>query len=223
MKHKTDYPGHDLIYRRRKAEGKQGWDEGDQWPSWKAEIEGLMADASFPKSGSVLELGCGAGDVALLFADRGYSVSGIDIAPTAIEWASEKAKNRGLKAEFVVGEVTDLGRWGDGTFDIVIDGHCLHCIIADDRPKVLSETHRVLKPGGLFYVNTMCGEPDDPEVAKDFDPESRCVVVGGVARRYLGRPEDILGEVKASGFRIERHEVHAGKGQQGDLIVFARK
>lgn len=223
MQINTDYAGHDELYRRKRAEGKPGWDEGEQWESWKAEIEALMADSAFPQSGSILELGSGAGDVSLLFAEKGYAVSGIDISPTAVEWALEKAKSRKQKAEFIVGDVTNLGHWEDGTFDAVIDGHCLHCIIGEDRGKVLSETYRVLKPGGLFYVNTMCGEPDDPETAKDFDSGSRCVVVGGVARRYLGRSEDILDEVKASGFKIERHEVRAGQGKQVDLIVFARK
>ncbi len=223
MKHKTDYAGHDRLYRQRRSEGKPGWDDGGQWEAWKAEIEALMGDPAFPKSGKVLELGSGAGDVALLFAERGYQVSGIEISPTAVEWASDKAKSRNLKAEFVVGDVTNLGHWDDGAFDAVIDGHCLHCIIGEDRAKVLSEAYRVLKPGGLLYLNTMCGEPDEPEVAKDFDPESRCVVVGGVARRYLGRPEGILGEVKASGFKKERYEVRTGQGRQGDLIVFARK
>lgn len=223
MKHKTDYAGHDRLYQKKRAEGKPGWDDGEQWGRWKAEIEGLMADPGFPKTGSVLELGSGAGDVALLFAERGYRASGIEISPTAVEWAREKAIDRKLSADFVLGEVTNLRRWEDETFDIVIDAHCLHCIIGEDRRKVLSETYRVLKAGGLFYVNTMCGEPDEPEVAKDFDPESRCLVVDGVARRYFGRAEDILSEIKDSGFRIERHESRAEKGKQGDLIVFARK
>lgn len=223
MKHKTDYAGHERLYRQRKADGKPGWDDGEQWGRWKVEIEGLMADPGSPKTGSVLELGSGAGDVALLFAERGYRAHGIEISPTAVEWACEKAEGRKLKAEFVVGDVTNLGRWEEETFDIVIDGHCLHCIIGEDRGKVLSETHRVLKPGGLFYVNTMCGEPEEPEVAKAFDPESRCMVVGGVARRYFGRPGDIIGELRTSGFRIERQEVRSNQGMQDDLFVWAVK
>jgi len=231
MKLKTDYAGHDQLYQKRRAEGKPGWDDGEQWLAWKAEIEGLMADPAFPQSGSVLELGCGAGDVVLLFADRGYAVSGIDISPTAIEWAREKAESspstmlgvKKLKAEFAVGDVTDLGHWDDETFDVVIDGHCLHCIIGEDRKKVFAETYRVLKAGGLFYVNTMCGDPDEPEMAKSFDPKTRCMVVAGLARRYFGRPEDILEEIKSSGFKIERQEIRTGQGGQGDLIVMARK
>jgi ubiquinone/menaquinone biosynthesis C-methylase UbiE len=223
MQYKTDYAGHDELYRRKRAEGKPGWDDGEQWLAWKAEIDGLMDDPGFPKTGALLELGCGAGDASLLFAEKGYQVSGIEISPAAVEWAREKFEGRDQKAELVVGGVTDLGRWGDGTFDIVIDGHCLHCIIGGDRGKVLSETYRVLKPGGLFYVSTMCGDPKEEVVVKAYDPESRCMVVGGVARRYFGRPGDIIGEVERAGFKIEKQQIGFNPDGTDDLLAWARK
>lgn len=220
---KTDYAGHDRLYQQKRAEGKPGWDDGEQWQAWKAEIETLMVDSAFPKAGKVLELGSGAGDASLLFAEKGYQVSGIEISPMAVEWAREKSKERKLSAEFVVGEVTSLRRWKDGTFDAVIDGHCLHCIIGEDRSKVFKETHRVLKPGGLFYVSTMCGDPDEPGVAKAFDPESRCMVVDGVARRYFGRPELILEELSRAKFLVNRYVIRNSPGTQDDLLVWMEK
>gem|GEM_PF-230804 len=223
IKFKTDYPGHDALYRRRKESGSPGWDDEQTWQAWRKEILDLIASGDLPKSGKVLEIGCGAGDVSLLFAERGFQVSGIDISSTAIEWAKEKAQQAGIKAEFNVGDVRDLGLWGDETFDIAIDGHCLHCIIGNDRTEVLKEAYRVLKPGGLFYVSTMCGEPKDPEVIKMFDAETRCTVWGGVARRYIGKPEDILKEIKQHGFKIVRHEVQLNKDSQDGLVVLAEK
>lgn len=223
MKYKTDYAGHDARYKNRKAQGKTGWNDENDWNEWRAEILDLMASGEFPKSGKVLELGCGAGDVSLLFAERGYQVSGIDISATAIEWAKEKAIRAGLRAEFEVGDVTNLGRWENGTFDIVIDGHCLHCIIGKDRSEVLKETYRVLKPGRIFYVSTMGGEPKEPEVIKMFDAETRCMVWDGVARKYIGRPEDILMEVERTGFKIVRQEVQPGKDTEDNLSLLAKK
>jgi SAM-dependent methyltransferase len=220
---KTDYPGHDRLYQQRKQQGQRGWDDDGQWLVWKSEIERLIADPSFPRSGSVLELGSGAGDVALLFASKGYTVSGIEISPTAVAWAREKASQRGLAAEFVEGNVTDLSHWDEGIFDAVVDGHCLHCIIGDDRTKALSETYRVLKPGGLLYVSTMCGDPKEPDVLAQYDPESRCMVGNGIARRYFGKPEDILKEIADAGLTLLKHEVRSNQGTQDDLIAFARK
>lgn len=220
---KTDYIGHDQLYRQRKQQGQQGWDDGTAWQAWKTEILVLMSLPDFPKTGKILELGCGAGDVALLFAEKGYRASGIDISPTAIEWARGKALKANIKADFAAGDVQNLGKWEDGCFDVVIDGHCLHCIIGDDRAKVFSETYRVLKPSGLLYVSTMCGDPKEPEVVKQYDTESRCMVGNGIARRYFGKPEDILNEITQTGFSIQQHEVRSNPGTQNDLIVFARK
>ena len=220
---KTDYPGHDRLYQQRKQQGCPGWDDDEQWQVWRAEIGRLIADALFPKSGAVLELGAGAGDVALLFAEKGYEAAGIEISPTAVAWAREKAVQHGLAVEFVEGSVTDLSHWDEDSFDAVVDGHCLHCIIGDDRAKVFSETFRVLKPGGLLYVSTMCGEPKEPDVVKQYNPASRCMVWNGIARRYLGRPDDIIGEIGRAGFRIERHLVVTNEGTQDDLLVYAIK
>ena len=223
MSLKTNYIGHDAQYKRFKAAGQNGWDDDETWQAWKAEILALIASTDFPKSGKVLELGCGAGDVALLFAEKGYQVHGIDIAPSAIEWAREKALKAGLQVNFEAGDVTKLGRWEDDYFDIVIDGHCLHCIIGDDRAEMLKEAYRVLRPGGSFYVSSMCGEPKEPEVLKIYDPESRCTIHGGVAGRYYGRAEDILKEIEEIGFKIIRQEIEVGKGTEDNMILLVKK
>jgi ubiquinone/menaquinone biosynthesis C-methylase UbiE len=226
MSHKTDYLGHDVRYKQRKSRGLDGWNDDQDWKEWRAEIFDLIASEGFLKTGNVLELGCGAGDVSLLFAGNGYKVSGIDISPTAIEWAKEKSLQASLKADFHCGDVRNLGNWEDGHFDIVIDGHCLHCIIGRDRTVVLKETYRVLKPGGVFYVCTMCGDPRTPDIRKDFDPDTRCLVSNGVAYRYLGRPEDIMNELVEQDFKVLRQKVRKVKGDQADqdnLLVLAVK
>jgi ubiquinone/menaquinone biosynthesis C-methylase UbiE len=223
MKFKTDYPGHDALYQRRKASGASGWNDEQTWQTWRKEMLDLIESGDLPKTGKVLEIGCGAGDVSLLFAERGYQVNGVDISATAIEWAKEKASNARLKANFEVGDVTNMGRWENGTFDIVVDGHCLHCIIGDDRTKVLKETFRVLKPDGMFYVSTMCGEPKEPEVIKMFDAETRCMIWDGVARRYIGKPEDILKEIEGIGFKIIKQEIQASKDTEDNLSLLLKK
>ena len=91
MKHKTDYAGHDALYIRKKSSGERGWNDEQTWFAWRKEMLDLIASGDLPESGKLLELGCGAGDVSLLFAERGYQVTGIDISTTAIEWAKEKA------------------------------------------------------------------------------------------------------------------------------------
>jgi ubiquinone/menaquinone biosynthesis C-methylase UbiE len=226
MSLKTNYIGHDAQYKRFKAEGMNGWNDEQDWKAWEEALEDLCKDLVFPKSGKLLELGCGAGEVSLFFAEKGYQVYGIDIAPTAIEWAMEKALKTGMKAEFIEGDVRNLRRWEDEIFDVVIDGHCLHCIIGDDRAKMLKESYRVLKSGGLFYISTMCGEVKDPESKPYFNLENRCIMSrdGQIATRYVGLPEDIIREVVSAGFKIVKSKVENSKDYfSQDITVYATK
>jgi SAM-dependent methyltransferase len=202
----TDYIGHDAIYRQRRAEGRKGWDDEASFQQTLGAIESVMADVPSPKSPTMIELGCGAGDLTLYFAAKGFRVTDLDIAPYAIEWAREKAAQAGIDATFLMADLTrDLDPLPEPA-DLVLDGHCLHCIIGVDRTVFLRNARHCLKVGGLFHVNTMCGDPAPP-VDKGFDPSSRNVISNGVARRYLGKPESIVAEVLEAGFRVERQRV----------------
>lgn len=204
---RTNYVGHDLAYQQRRAEGAIGWDDAKDLAEHVATIEHLFAIGSIRRGGKLLELGCGAGNVSLHLASEGFEVQGVDIAPSAIAWARDRAVAARLVAEFHVGDVLDLAPFADAEFDVVVDGHCLHCIIGDDRARFFASARRVLKPGGWLTIHTMCGDPTNDIVRDQFDPDSRCLVRDGIARRYLGTVEDIEREVGAGGFRIAHSEV----------------
>ena len=89
---KTDYVLHDRQYQKRRAAGETGWADVETITDNLAKLGTTLTADYFPKDGRVLELGCGAGDLSLELAARGYEVSGVDIAPTAIEWAQDKAQ-----------------------------------------------------------------------------------------------------------------------------------
>ncbi|MBN2857078.1 MAG: class I SAM-dependent methyltransferase, partial [Candidatus Delongbacteria bacterium] len=161
--------------------------------------------------------------MSLWIAEKGFEVYGIDISPTAIDWAKEKAADLNLKADFRLGSVLDLSEFPDDYFNFILDGHCLHCIIGDDRQTFLTEAFRVLKPNGFFFSETMCGEVRDPEVKKCFDPVSRCMIIDGISGRYIGEPEHILKEVAQAGFEIIRHIISPDPDAQDDLRVHATK
>jgi len=215
---KTNYFGHDNAYRHRKANGKPGWAPKEQTDIFQKTLEGVLTAEYVPKKGRFLELGCGAGEMSLWFAEKGFEVYGIDISPTAIDWAKEKAADLNLKADFRVGSVLDLSEFPDDYFDFILDGHCLHCIIGDDRQKFLTEALRVLKPNSFFFSETMCGEMRDPEAIKLFDPVSKCMIRNGIAGRYIGLAEDILIEFKEAGFKILFSEVISDELQDNLLI-----
>jgi ubiquinone/menaquinone biosynthesis C-methylase UbiE len=216
---RTDYESHDLVYRRKHAAGDVGWGSEQDMAEHFSYLGKALTQRDFPKAGKLLELGCGAGNVSLWFARKGYEVDGIDISPTAVQWAREKAVAEGLVAKFSVGNVLDLSAYPDGIFDVLIDGHCLHCIIGDDRSRCLASARRVLKPHGALCVHTMCGDPTCDSTRQDFDPQSRCLVRHGIASRYLGLPEAIISEIGEAGFAIYFSEIEAAKTGEDQTML----
>lgn len=220
---RTDYLGiHDKQYQKLRAEGRPGFTSEEDVRDMFAFVEAVLQKEGRGSAGRLLELGCGDGCLTLPLARKGFETYGLDISPTAIAWAKEKAQAQALNPDFRIGNVLDLP-YPDYFFDLVVDGHCLHCIIGEDRKRFLSQVLRVTRPGGLFLVMTMCGDPHEEEVKRWFDPVSRCIVCDGLAGRYLGLPEDILKEISSSGFAIKSSEVTEDAPQQGDLKVAATK
>ncbi len=220
---KTDYAAHDQKYRALRQKGEaDGWDSPRELVEHIAELEWAIRDL-LPFTGKrVLELGCGAGNVSVWLEEMGFEVTGVDISPTAIEWANErKAAGGHARAKFLVGDVLTLAGLEDGSFDAVIDGHCLHCIIGEDRARVLASARRVLVEGGLLHVATMCGPVAAAQLVETFDPASRCQVVEGVARRFIGDPEEILAEIRAAGFRVLRSRVQPRAGADEQDMLWA--
>jgi SAM-dependent methyltransferase len=144
------------------------------------------------------KLGCGNGNAARLLAARGFLVTGIDISPAAIGWAIDSA---GDSARFLVGNAVE---GIPGNYDFVVDSHCLHCIIGADRQRLLANVNGALAQRGRLFVSTMCGAITIPALRATFDPLTRCQVVDGIARRYIGDANDILDVLRATGFDIVR-------------------
>ena len=225
---RTDYAGHDRAYRRKRDDPDYaGWIRRDELAEdWQLSWQPLVQESVFPKQGRLLELGCGAGNLSIYFAQVGYSVTGVDIAPTAIAWARENAATAGVDIPFILSDVLQLSEVEEGTFDIAVDGRCLHCIIGEDRAQFLDTAHRVLKPRGILLINTMCNEvPQTPYWQENFDPTTRCTLHGDLATRYIGDSNNILQEIISAKFRILHVKVLSLKHEEdlADLQVIAEK
>lgn len=220
-------PTADKGYARLKEEGKAGWNGNESdYDLFKACIEKSLIRAKAPQGGRILELGCGAGNLTLWLAQKGYDAFGVDITPNAIDWAKEKNAVSQVKADFQLGDITDLKSYEDEFFDIAIDAHCLHWIYGEDRMKSFSSIFRVLRKGALFFLYSQCGEPNPAEIQKKemtYDPVRRvCVNKLGFIGAYYGTPESILDEVRYAGFEIICWELsHSSDGD--DLCIEAKK
>ena len=220
-----NYALHDNAYRRLRERGKTGWDSDDIYSDMFALVEPALPAVAPGRSPSVLEIGSGAGNFSLMLAQRGYTVTGVEISEFGVEWANERAKATGSGAMFRVDNVLALATCGDATFEAVVDGHCLHCIIGADRASCLQAVHRVLKPGGVFVVLTMCGDVLDETMLRVFDPVNRVTVHDGRPTRYIGKAEDIVAEVVRAGFELSNVHVNRRSCDRDmdDLVIHALK
>jgi len=97
----------------------------------------------------ILEVGCGAGNNLWFAAREGFSVTGIDASPTAIEYARGRFGEDGLRGRFEVAPFDSLP-FPDAHFDLAIDRSALTCAGRSVARLAISEIWRALAPGGRF-------------------------------------------------------------------------
>ncbi len=134
-----------------------------------------VALASLKAGETVLDLGSGAGFDCFLAAERvgpGGQVIGVDMTPEMVERARANAHKGGFgNVEFRLGEIESLPI-ADGIADIVISNCVLN--LSGDRPRVLAETMRALKPGGRVMISDLVSHRPIP----DFIANSKASLVG---------------------------------------------
>jgi SAM-dependent methyltransferase len=127
------------------TQGRPPWDIGAPQPAFV----GLAAQGEI--SSPVLDSGCGTGENSLMLAAHGLDVTGVDIAPAAIERARLKAAQRGLQARFEVGNVLEL----DGLsrrFTTIVDCGCFHTFDDERRLRYVESLAGVLADGGVVHL-----------------------------------------------------------------------
>ncbi len=152
-------------------------------------------------TGSVLDVGCGTGEHALLFAEKGHEALGIDTASLAIRKAQEKAAGRGLFADFLVWNALDLSGL-NRTFDTVIDSGLFHTLSDEDRPVFAENLAAALKPGGKYFMLCFSDrEPGDyPLPRRIAQREVRDTFGSGWSVNYI-RPAIFENSIRDEGHR----------------------
>ncbi|MFI2369792.1 class I SAM-dependent methyltransferase [Streptomyces sp. NPDC018833] len=138
-------------------------------------------DRGLIPAGRALDLGCGPGRNALHLARSGFDVDAVDLSPTAVAWAGERAREAGADIRFHCGDAfaltaNELG----GPYDLIHDSGCFHHLPPHRRVSYLSLLDRLLAPGGhlaltCFAAGGMGSELPDT----DFYRQSR--LHGGLA------------------------------------------
>ena len=129
---------HDFgTVRKNELENKMG-------QRWLHEIERFLPEG---RKLDILDVGTGTGFFAVLLAQQGHRVEGIDLTPAMLEEARWLAKQRNLDITFREMDAQNLA-YPDGTFDVVISRNLTWTL--PDPERAYAEWFRVLKPGGVL-------------------------------------------------------------------------
>ena len=111
----------------------------------------VVVERAAPTGGDrMLDLGCGTGSAALLGAERGATVTGVDPAERLLSVAAAEASDRGLDARFLVGHAAELPM-PDDSVDVVVS--VFGVIFAPDAEAAAAEIDRVIAPGGRAVIS----------------------------------------------------------------------
>ena len=146
----TDY---DLTTAVAHHAWNQRWAKPEDEPRWSiadpgvvAVAEGILRDR---RAKRVLDLGCGIGRHALMFARLGFEVTAFDGAPAGLTAVRATAAAEALTLRVDEGLMTDLP-YDDDSFDYVLAFNVVYHGEPGVVARAIAEIRRVLRPGGLF-------------------------------------------------------------------------
>ena len=168
---------------------------------------------------TVLDLGSGGGIDVLLSAQRVGPTGrayGLDMTDEMLALARENQRKAGVEnVEWLRGQIEEIPLPAE-TVDVVIS----NCVInlSGDKPRVLAEAARVLKPGGRFAVSDVIADEDmDDATRADMQQWTGCIA-GALTRREFEQALTAAGLVDVE--IVETHRVH---DQAASAIVRAHK
>jgi len=157
----------------------------------KAEAESLLGLIDAQEPVRILDLACGVGTHAIVWAGKGFEVTGVDLSDTFITTAKDNARQKGVNASFIVSDIRDVKY--EAEFDVVtwIERSFFEA-------NLVEVVWRSLHPEGRFIFDDR--NPENPKVR---------------ARQRNWRTWR-----EANGkFHLERHETNAETGLHEDAWI----
>jgi cyclopropane fatty-acyl-phospholipid synthase-like methyltransferase len=167
---------------------------------------------------SVLELGCGPGNVVKYFTKKrsDLKISGIDLAPEMLAQARILNPN----AIFKLMDIRDIHKLTE-KFDAIVGAFCLPYLSYNDIESFFINLNNLTKPNGLIYISCMEGEIDKSGFEKtSFTGDSQIYI-------YYHQRDNLKSLLSKNGFVIEKFYTKDYPESDGsfttDLIYIGRK
>mgnify|MGYP001576053294 CR=1 FL=1 len=185
----------------------------------------------FTRQTAVLDLGCGNGR-NLIFLAKEFGVSGIGYDTSTAAIAEAKREGSDLPLTFEARSIADPIELSDGSQDLVLDMMTSHFLKADAREALRNEIHRLLRPGGWFFMKTFLRDEDlhTERLLKDYpadEPGSYIHPVIGVLEHAYSEEEllQFLGEqfIVHKIYRSHKHRSHGQARKRRTVSIYAEK
>ena len=154
-----------------KAAHKATWDSGDYGAVADAFVlevgETAVEKASIAAGTDLLDVATGTGSAAIPAAQKGARVTGLDLAPSLLERARERAAEAGVVVDWIEGDAEALP-FEDGSFDTVLSA--IGVQFAPRHEQGAAELARVTRPGGEIVVCAWTPEGFIGQVFKTMSP-----------------------------------------------------
>lgn len=125
----------------------------DVFLDWQTYTEELLQ-----KGSSVLELGCGNGQLGILLKESGYEMEGMDLSEEMLALAYERQQAAHMEFPLIQGDMRDLSNFG--TYDAIISFCDSLCYLQtrEDLETTFAEVYAHLNEGGDFLFDVFTTE-----------------------------------------------------------------
>ncbi len=171
--------------------------DADGRAAWSTFLRGVLP----PASADVLDVGTGTGFLALLMAEHGHRVTGIDLAAGMLAVARSLAAVSRLDVQFLEGDAV-APEWPDASFDALTNRHLLWTLREPER--AFQDWRRLLRPGGrVVAVDGAWFGADQPDEdgANPFTAYYSAVTREVLPLMRLSDPQRLVPMFLAAGFR----------------------
>jgi SAM-dependent methyltransferase len=131
---------------RYRGNSRPGWDKG--FPS--THLKAAVANGTIKPVRAVV-LGCGTGTNAIYLATKGFDVTAIDIAPTALSLAEKKADKAGVKVRWLLADVCAPPSYLE-QFDFIFDRGCYHGVRPSDARRYVNAVKQLSRSGTHVFI-----------------------------------------------------------------------
>ena len=186
------------TYDQNAAQIAEGFWQFELSETWDVFTQGLAQGAR------IVDIGCGPGRDTVQFIQRGFRAAGLDYSIGMLAEAQQRAP-----APYLLGDMRAIPFAPDSFEGAWVCASLLH-LPRGDAPRVLAETRRILKPGGMLYISLKEGRGEEWDTRK------------GTRFFTYYQADEVKLLLKSAGFELTELKINLGEPRPW-LNIFARK